>query len=59
MWDEKVQNREELSHKKRNSNIPYLLTLQEGDDLEYIRKKIGILKSRFKQIFTKNRDKSG
>ncbi len=37
--------------KKRHPKIPFLLTLQEGDDLEYIKKRVGILKPWFKKIF--------
>ncbi len=38
-----------IFHKK----VKYLLTLQEGDPLEYYRKRIGILFPFFKMIFTK------
>jgi len=38
--------------KKRNSQIPFLLTLQEGDDPKYINKRVGVFKKWFKQIFT-------
>ncbi len=33
--------------------IPFLLTLQEGDDLEYIKKRVGIFMPLFRQIFHK------
>ncbi|MFH1662130.1 MAG: glycosyltransferase family 4 protein [Candidatus Falkowbacteria bacterium] len=36
----------------KKTRIPFLLTLQEGDDLEYINKRVGILKPLFKKIFT-------
>ena len=39
--------------KKRNLKIPFLLTLQEGDDLEYINKRVGFFEKYFKQIFSK------
>ncbi|MFH1192430.1 MAG: glycosyltransferase family 4 protein [bacterium] len=42
-----------LFFKKKNNRIPFLLTLQEGDDLEYIAKRASVLKGLFKQIFTK------
>ncbi|MEA1962812.1 MAG: glycosyltransferase family 4 protein [Patescibacteria group bacterium] len=38
-----------IFHKK----VKYLLTLQEGDPLDYYRKRIGMLFSFFKKIFTK------
>ncbi|MFH0852579.1 MAG: glycosyltransferase family 4 protein [bacterium] len=40
-----------LSFKNRNKEIPFLLTLQEGDDPEYIRKRVGMAQGRFRQIF--------
>ncbi|MBU2472667.1 glycosyltransferase family 4 protein [Patescibacteria group bacterium] len=40
-----------LRFKKKYSNIPWLLTLQEGDPLEEIEKKVGIFGFWFKQIF--------
>lgn len=39
--------------KKKYPNIPFLLTLQEGDDFQYINKKVGIFKKWFKEIFIK------
>lgn len=36
---------------KQRNNIPFLLTLQEGDDLSYVHKRVGIFKSWFKNIF--------
>ncbi len=40
-----------LFFKKKNPEIPFLLTLQEGDDLKYIEKRMGILRHWFRQIF--------
>ncbi|MBI4709034.1 MAG: glycosyltransferase family 4 protein [Candidatus Portnoybacteria bacterium] len=40
------------SFKKIYPTTPFLLTLQEGDDLNYINKRVGFLKSKFKQIFS-------
>ncbi len=37
--------------KKNNSNVPYLLTLQEGDDLAEIEGKVRLVKGRFLNIF--------
>ncbi len=37
--------------KKKFPNIPFLLTLQEGDPIEYIMKRLGIFKSLYKEIF--------
>ena len=37
--------------KNRNRNIPFLLTLQEGDDFEYISKRTFFIRRRFKNIF--------
>lgn len=36
-----------------NSKLPLILTLQEGDSLEHINKRVGILQPLFKKIFTK------
>jgi len=40
-----------LFFKKKNPAVPFLLTLQEGDPLEYIKKRVGIFSSWFSQIF--------
>ena len=37
--------------KKKNPKVPFLLTLQEGDSLDYIKKRVGIFGSWFAQIF--------
>lgn len=37
--------------KKKNPSVPFLLTLQEGDPLDYIKKRVGIFGSWFSQIF--------
>jgi len=37
--------------KKRNPAMPFLLTLQEGDDFKYINRRAGPLKNLFKEIF--------
>ncbi|MDD4332947.1 MAG: glycosyltransferase family 4 protein [Patescibacteria group bacterium] len=37
--------------KRGNKNIPFLLTLQEGDDPAYIKKRVGIFHKLFLQIF--------
>ncbi len=42
-----------LAFKKKNPKVPFLLTLQEGDDPEYIEQRVGFLKSRFREIFKK------
>ena len=42
-----------LRFKKKYPNKPWLLTLQEGDDPEYISKRVGIFKKWFRQIFKK------
>ncbi len=39
------------SYKKYHPSVPYLLTVQEGDDPEYIAKKMRLLKWRFNNIF--------
>ncbi|MCK5416149.1 glycosyltransferase [Candidatus Parcubacteria bacterium] len=39
--------------KKKNPNVPYLLTLQEGDPIDYIKKKVKFVYPLFKQIFTR------
>jgi len=41
-----------LFFKKKNRKIPFLLTLQEGDSPEYIKKRVGIFYPLFKKIFT-------
>jgi len=38
--------------KKKNPDVPFLLTLQEGDDLSVYKKKLGFLYSTFLEIFT-------
>lgn len=38
---------------KLKTNLPYLLTLQEGDPIEYILNKVRLVRSRFNKIFTK------
>jgi len=40
-----------LNFKSKNKQVPFLLTLQEGDDPEYIKKRVGFMKNRFKKIF--------
>jgi len=42
-----------LFFKKKNSEVKFLLTLQEGDDLTQIEKKVWLVKPWFKEIFTK------
>lgn len=42
-----------LFFKNAFKNVPFILTLQEGDPLEYIEKRVGILKPLFKKIFVK------
>ncbi len=42
-----------LFFKTINSHIPFLLTLQEGDPIEYIKKRVGVMYPLFKNIFTK------
>jgi glycosyltransferase involved in cell wall biosynthesis len=37
--------------KRKNPLIPFLLTLQEGDDPEYIKRRVGVLGNLFKEIF--------
>jgi len=37
--------------KKQNPAVPFLLTLQEGDPLGYIERRVGIFKKWFRQIF--------
>jgi glycosyltransferase involved in cell wall biosynthesis len=39
--------------KKGNPDRPFLLTLQEGDDMQYIKNRVGIFWDWFKQIFNK------
>lgn len=38
--------------KQKNNGIPFLLTLQEGDEIDYINKRVRFLKNKFKKIFT-------
>ncbi|MBD3311239.1 MAG: glycosyltransferase [Candidatus Magasanikbacteria bacterium] len=38
---------------KELTNVKFLLTLQEGDSIDYILKRVRFLKKRFKQIFVK------
>ena len=45
-----------LFFKKRFSKIPLVLTLQEGDPLPYVKKRMGVLLPLFKSLF-KNADK--
>jgi len=40
-----------LFFKKKNPEIKFLLTLQEGDDLAQVKKKVRLVKKWFKQIF--------
>lgn len=40
-----------LSFKKKNKNIPFLLTLQEGDDLLSVENKARLVAKRFREIF--------
>lgn len=40
-----------LFFKKKNNKIPFLLTLQEGDEIGYILKRVGFFKKQFKEIF--------
>src|SRR3989339_490874 len=42
-----------LFFKKKNPNVKFLLTLQEGDDLKQIERKVFFVKHWFKQIFTR------
>ncbi|MEK7160519.1 MAG: glycosyltransferase family 4 protein, partial [Patescibacteria group bacterium] len=42
-----------LFFKKENPLVPFLLTLQEGDPPEYIKKRVGIFDNWFAQIFTR------
>lgn len=42
-----------LFFKKKHSEVKFLLTLQEGDDLKKIEKKVWLVKFWFKQIFQK------
>lgn len=42
-----------LFFKFSHKNIPFILTLQEGDSLEHIRHRVGILYPLFKRIFTR------
>lgn len=38
--------------KKKNPTVPFLLTLQEGDPIDYIKKRVGVFGGWFTQIFT-------
>jgi glycosyltransferase involved in cell wall biosynthesis len=40
--------------KKKNPSVPFLLTLQEGDPLDHIKKRVGIFAGWFAQIFTRS-----
>lgn len=40
-----------LSFKRDHKNIPFLLTLQEGDEVDYILERAKLLKSKFQAIF--------
>jgi len=40
-----------LSFKKRNKNIPFLLTLQEGDDFKHINNRAFLVRNKFRDIF--------
>jgi len=42
-----------LFFKKKNPEVKFLLTLQEGDDLAKVERKVWLVKPWFKQIFTK------
>ena len=42
-----------LFFKLAHPNVKYLLTLQEGDPIEYILKRVGVLRPLFVRIFTK------
>ena len=42
-----------LFFKLRHPSVKFALTLQEGDSLEYIKKRMGILRPLFRQIFIK------
>ncbi len=42
-----------LFFKFKHPQVPFILTLQEGDSLEHIRSRVGILYPLFKKIFTK------
>ncbi len=37
--------------KKKNPAVPFLLTLQEGDSLDYIKKRVGLFYGWFREIF--------
>ncbi len=41
-----------LFFKLLHKDVPFLLTLQEGDPIEYIKKRVGLLLPLFKKIFT-------
>ncbi len=42
-----------LFFKMRNPNVPYLLTLQEGDPIEYIKERVKSVYALFEKIFTR------
>lgn len=42
-----------LFFKLVHPNVPFVLTLQEGDPIPYIKKRVGVLYPLFKRIFTK------
>lgn len=42
-----------LSYKKNNPNIPYLLSLQEGDDMTRLDRRVFFIRKRFGEIFKK------
>lgn len=42
-----------LTFKKRNKNVPFLLTLQEGDDFKHINRRAFLIKNKFQNIFRK------
>ncbi|MBX4200315.1 glycosyltransferase family 4 protein [Candidatus Parcubacteria bacterium] len=42
-----------LFFKSRFSKVPFILTLQEGDPIDYIKKRVGVFYPMFKNIFTR------
>ncbi len=42
-----------LFFKKKYPHVPYLLTLQEGDPIEYIKQRVRLVYALFEQIFTR------
>jgi glycosyltransferase involved in cell wall biosynthesis len=42
-----------LFFKKNNPSVPFILTLQEGDPIDYIRKQVALVSGWFKEIFTR------